>query len=171
MKKFLIALLLGISLLTLVSCQKASVDQANIPNKYPIDEYLKKGATLQEYTKSGTALMKDTKGQKFFVASNSTYEPLLTNDGALMSLIVVNKNVYYYDYVQTETTLPDNFKKSGISFFSGNNKELTGETDSYKFAQSATAYINKDDTSTIYLKIKDKDEYQVWKTYKDLNTK
>ncbi len=165
MKKFLISCILGISVSALVSCSTTEINQDNIPNKYPIDEYVKKGATFQEYTKSGSALMTDTEGQNFFIGSNSTYTPLLTSDGVLMALIVVNNTPYYFDYEEVKDDLPDGYKKTGISFFSGNSEELIGEKDSYKFTQLSTAYINKDDTSTVYLKLKGKEGYQVWKTY------
>ncbi|MBC5629718.1 hypothetical protein H8S20_12560 [Clostridium sp. NSJ-6] len=168
MKKFLISLILGISASALISCSNNEVNQDNIPNKYPINEFTEKGATLQEYKKTGSAIMTDTKSQNFFASFNSTYKVLLTSDGVLMPLIVVNNTPYYYDFKETKNELPENYKKTGISFFSGNSEELIGEKDSYKFTQLVTAYINKEDKSSIYLKIKDKDEYQLWKSYDSL---
>ena len=170
MKKFLISLILGISASTLVACSSAEVNQDNIPNKYPIDEYLEKGATFQEYTKSGDALMVDSEGQKFLAAYNSTYKPLLTDDGVLMPLVIVKNTPYYFDYKEVETALPDGYKKARISFFSGNSEKLIGESDIYKFTNSTTAYYNKDDTDTIYVKLEGKKGYQLWKTYDTLAT-
>lgn len=46
MKKFLISCILGISVSALVSCSNTEVNQDNIPNKYPINEFTEKGATL-----------------------------------------------------------------------------------------------------------------------------
>lgn len=169
MKKFLISLILGISASALISCSNNEVNQDNIPNKYPINEFTEKGAILQKYEKTGSAIMTDTKNQKFFASSNSTYKVLLTSDGVLMPLIVVNNTPYYYDFNEIKNELPDGYKKSGISFFSGNSEELIGEKDSYKFTQLVTAYVNKEDENTIYLKIKDKDEYQLWESYKSLS--
>lgn len=170
MKKFLIICILGISVSSLVSCGTTEVNQDNIPNKYPIDEYLEKGATLQEYTKSGDALMVDSAGQKFLAAYNSTYKPLLTDDGVLMPLVIVKNTPYYFDYKEVETALPDGYKKARISFFSGNSEKLIGESDIYKFTNSTTAYYNKDDTDTIYVKLEGKNGYQLWKTYDTLAT-
>lgn len=169
MKKFLISLLLGISASTLISCSNIEVNQDNIPNRYPINEFTEKGATLQEYEKTGSAIMTDKKDQKFFASSNSTYKVLLNSNGVLMPLIIVNNTPYYYDFKEIKTELPEGYKKSGISFFSGNSEELIGEKDSYKFTQLVTAYANKDDKNTIYLKIENTDEYQIWESYDSLS--
>ena len=47
MKKILISIMLGASIFTLVSCGNKVVDESQLTDKYPIDQYLKKGATLE----------------------------------------------------------------------------------------------------------------------------
>ena len=168
MKKTLIVIAIGVSIFSLVSCENKNIDQNTISNKYPIDEYLQKGATLEKYESNGTAIMKDTIGEKFFAGYNSTYKVKLSDEGVVLPYIVVKDNVYYFKNKIEDNEIPDKLKKSGqINTFGGNFKKFIGETNSnIDYIRNLTVYIDNTDSSLMYTKYKGINGYQVWSNYK-----
>lgn len=167
-EKNLIAIVVGIFIFNLVSCENKNVDQNTISNKYPIDEYLKKGATLEKYESNGTAVMKDTNGEKFFAGYNSTYKVELSDDGIVLPYIVVGDTLYYFKNQVEDEETSDKLKKSGrINAFGGNLKKFIGEINSnIDYIQSLTVYTDNTNSSLIYTKYKGIEGYQVWSDYK-----
>lgn len=162
MRRIIISIIAGVSLFTLVSC----VDNGVENKKYPIDDYIKRGATLDEYLPNGTAAMRDSDGRKFFVGNNSTYKARVNDNGILMPLIVVNEKLYYFDLQEKVNSIQDNLKKDKIRFFQGEIEVLTGDkTSAYSVTQGIDVFINVDNADSVYVQSKDSEVYQVWRTY------
>ncbi|SCJ52766.1 Uncharacterised protein [uncultured Clostridium sp.] len=168
MKKTLIVMVIGISIFNLVSCVNKNVDQNTISNKYPIDEYLKKGATLENYEVTGTAIMKDTNGERFFAGYNSTYKVELSEEGIILPYIIIEGIAYYFEDKIEDKNIPDELKKlGGVSTFSSNIERFFKENDSnINYVQNLTAYSDEKDSSLIYTTSKGMEGYQVWSNYK-----
>lgn len=168
MKKTLIAMVIGISIFNLVSCGNVNVDQSTISNKYPIDEYLKKGATLEKYEFTGTAIMKDANGERFFAGYNSTYKVELNEEGIILPYIVIEDSVYYFENKIEDKNISDELKElEKISIFSPNIEKFFEENDSsVNYTKNLTAYSDEKDSSLIYTTSKEIDGYQVWRNYK-----
>ena len=81
MKKVILAVVMGISAMSFVSCGNTEVNEDNIKNKYNVDEYVEKGATVEKYLPSGSVVMKDSKGTKFYLGKDSSYKVALNDEG------------------------------------------------------------------------------------------
>ena len=49
MKKVILAVVIGISAISFVSCGNTEVNEDNIKDKYNVDKYIEKGATVEKY--------------------------------------------------------------------------------------------------------------------------
>lgn len=168
MRRILISIALGTSMFALVSCGNKVVNEADIKNKYPIDSYLKKGATLDEYLLNGTAVLKDTNGEKFFACENSSYKVILSDDGVIVPYIVINNIPYYYDGEINKKEAPKELNKSGkINTFGGTIEGIEDSNDGgFSFINSLVVYKDKDNNDLVYTQYKDEEGYLVWKGYK-----
>ena len=168
MKKVILAVVMGISAMSFVSCGNTEVNEDNINNKYNVDEYVEKGATVEKYLPSGSVVMKDSKGTTFYVGENSSYKVALNDDGIILPYVDVNDNVYYFD--SSVKTLPEGFEKSGrISSYGGSENLVKSDIkDSYSFIQSLTVYSNPKEKDLIYTQYRGEDTYDVWKIYEGL---
>lgn len=166
MKKLLIIAVISLSTLNLISCSKVT-DQSSITNKYPIDDYLKKGATLDYYEQSGTAVLKDTNGQKFFAGSGSTYKAVLNDKGVLLPYIVTKDNIYYFEENITNKDLPTDLSTKKLSTIGGNLEEFIPNIDPSQknILRNLVVYADKD--NLIYTTYKGIDGYQVWTSNKN----
>ena len=118
MKKVILAAVIGISAMSFVSCGNTEVNEDNIKNKYNVDEYVEKGATVEKYLPSGSVVMKDSKGTKFYLGKDSSYKVALNDEGIILPYVDVNDNVYYFD--SSVKALPEGFERSGrISSYGG----------------------------------------------------
>lgn len=118
MKKVILAVVMGISAMSFVSCGNTEVNEDNIKNKYNVDEYVENGATVEKYLPSGSVVMKDSKGTKFYLGKDSSYKVALNDEGIILPYVDVNDNVYYFD--SSVKALPEGFEKSGrISSYGG----------------------------------------------------
>ena len=156
MKKVILAAVIGISAMSFVSCGNTEVNEDNIKNKYNVDEYVEKGATVEKYLPSGSVVMKDSKGTKFYLGKDSSYKVALNDEGIILPYVDVNDNVYYFD--SSVKALPEGFEslvKSDIK-------------DSYSFIQSLTVYSNPKEKDLIYTQYRGEDTYDVWKVYEEL---
>ena len=152
-------LIMGLSLM-LVSCSNVEGDSA----KYPIDEYLAKGASFVEYLPSGAAVMNSASGVRFFASPISTYEVRLNNSGELMPMMIVNGVQYFYDLEEISDSAPAGLKSGKISVYSGDHKVITGEeVRSMNYTNGVEVLYNKEDDSIIYVLPKNGDKYQVWR--------
>ena len=156
MKKVILAVVMGISAMSFVSCGNTEVNEDNIKNKYNVDEYVEKGATVEKYLPSGSVVMKDSKGTKFYLGKDSSYKVALNDEGIILPYVDVNDNVYYFD--SSVKSLPEGFEKSVKS----NIK------DSYSFIQSLTVYSKQKKKGLIYTQYRGEDNYDVWKIYEGL---
>ena len=131
MKKVILAVVIGISAISFVSCGNSEVNEDNIKDKYNVDKYIEKGATVEKYLSSGAVVMKDSKGTTFYVGENSSYKVALNDDGIILPYVDVNDNVYYFD--SSVKSLPEGFEKSGrISSYGGSeNLVKSNIKDSY----------------------------------------
>lgn len=171
MRKILITIMLGASIFTLVSCGGKVVNEEDVKNKYPIDEYLEKGATLKHYYESGTAEMIDTKGQSFFAGENSTYKVVLSDEGEILPYIVIDDIAYYFDKEISKKEAPKELDKSGkISTFGGTLEGISDDSNAtFTFIQSLIVYVDKEDNSVVYTQYADEKGYEVWKNYEAIN--
>lgn len=172
MKRILTSIAVGISMFTLVSCSSSNVNEADIENKYPIESYLEKGATLDKYLSNGTAVLKDTNGESFFAGENSTYKVVLNDDGVILPYIVVDDLPYYYDNEVSEKKAPKELKKSGkINTFGGTIEGVSNSDDGgFTFINSLVVYSDKNNNDLVYTQYKGEDGYQVWKDYKSIQS-
>ena len=172
MRKILTLIAVGISMVTLVSCSNKDVNEEDIKNKYPIDSYIEKGATLERYLSTGTALLKDTNGESFFAGENSTYKIVLSDDGVILPYIVVDNVPYYLDGDVSKKKAPKELKKSGkINTFGGTIEGAENSKDGgFNFINSLVVYIDKDNNNLVYTKYKDEDGYQIWKNYESMQS-
>ena len=168
MKKVILAVVMGISAMSFVSCGNTEVNEDNIKNKYNVDEYVEKGATVEKYLPSGSVVMKDSKGTKFYLGKDSSYKVALNDEGIILPYVDVNDNVYYFD--SSVKALPEGFEKSGrISSYGGSeNLVKSNIKDSYSFIQSLTVYSNPKEKGLIYTQYRGEDNYDVWKIYEGL---
>lgn len=164
MRKVLLSIIIGSSIFNLVSCGNRGVDQNSISNQYPIEEYLEKGAILENYESDGTTIMIDTKGERFFVGHNSTYKVKLSEDGVILPYVVINDDVYYFKNNIGNNNVPGDLKKLGkISTFGGNLKTFIQENNlSGNYIENLIVYCNKKDSNLIYTTYAGVDGYQVW---------
>ena len=100
MKKVILAVVIGISAISFVSCGNTEVNEDNIKDKYNVDKYIEKGATVEKYLSSGAVVMKDSKGTTFYVGENSSYKVALNDDGIILPYVDVNDNVYYFHFLK-----------------------------------------------------------------------
>ena len=168
MKKGILTVVIGISAMSFVSCGNAEINEDNIKNKYNVDEYIEKGATLDKYLKSGTAVMKDAKGTEFYAGKDSSYKVALNEDGIILPYVDVNENIYYFE--SSVKSLPEGFDKSGrISSYGGSESLVKSDIkDSYSFIQSLTVYSNAKEKDITYTQYRGEDTYDVWKVYEAL---
>lgn len=171
MRRVLISMMLGVSIFTLVSCGGKIVKEEDVKNKYPIDEYLEKGATLEHYYENGTAEMLDTKGQNFFAGENSTYKVVLSDKGEILPYIVIDDVAYYFDKEISKKKAPKDLEKSGkISTFGGNLEGVSDDSNAaFAFIQGLIVYVDKEDNSVVYTQYDDEKGYEVWKNYEAIN--
>ena len=168
MKRIIIATMLGMCIFTLVSCGNKVVNEDELTNKYPIEEYLDKGATLEHYFEDGSAKLLDTQKAEFFVGDYSTYKVILTDDGVILPYIVVNDMAYYFDSEISKDKAPSDLDKAGrVNTFGGTLEGLSDDSNAaFTFINSLSVYSEKDDNSVIYTQYsKEEDGYQVWKSY------
>lgn len=167
MKKILISIMLGASIFTLVSCGNKVVDESQLTDKCSIDEYLEKGATLENYFADGSAELLDTEKEKFFVSEDSTYKVVLNEDGIILPYIVIGDTAYYFDREVAEKKAPKELEKlGGISAFGGNLEGVSDDSDAaFQFVQSLTVYEDESDNTLVYTKYAKEDGYQIWKNY------
>ena len=168
MKKVILAAVIGISAMSFVSCGNTEVNEDNIKDKYNVDKYIEKGATVEKYLSSGAVVMKDSKGTKFYLGKDSSYKVALNDEGIILPYVDVNDNVYYFD--SSVKTLPEGFEKSGrISSYGGSENLVKSDIkDSYSFIQSLTVYSNPKEKDLIYTQYRGEDTYDVWKVYEEL---
>ena len=168
MKKVILAVVMGISAMSFVSCGNTEVNEYNIKNKYNVNEYVEKGATVEKYLPSGSVVMKDSKGTKFYLGKDSSYKVALNDEGIILPYVDVNDNVYYFD--SSVKALPEGFEKSGrISSYGGSENLVKSDIkDSYSFIQSLTVYSNPKEKGLIYTQYRGEDTYDVWKVYEEL---
>ena len=167
MKKILISIMLGASIFTLVSCGNKVVDESQLTDKYPIDQYLEKGATLENYFADGSAELLDTNNEKFFASESSTYKVVLNDDGIILPYIVIDNTAYYFDREVSEKKVPKELEKiGGISAFGGNLEGVSNDSNAaFEFVQSLTVYEDESDNTLVYTKYAKEDGYQIWKNY------
>ncbi|WP_195986797.1 hypothetical protein [Clostridium sp. D53t1_180928_C8] len=167
MKKILISIMLGVSIFTLVSCGNKVVDESQLKDKCSIDEYLEKGATLENYFADGSAELLDTENEKFFVSENSTYKVVLSEDGIILPYIVIGDTAYYFDSEVSEKKVPKELNKlGGISAFGGIMEGVSNDSDAaFRFVQSLTVYEDESDNTLVYTNYAKEDGYQIWKNY------
>ena len=168
MKKVILAAVIGISAMSFVSCGNTEVNEDDIKDKYNVDEYIEKGATVEKYLSSGSIVLKDSNGTTFYVGKNSSYKIALNDDGIILPYVDVNNNVYYFD--SSVKDLPEGFEKSGrISSYGGSENLVKSDIkDSYSFIQSLAVYSNPKEKDVIYTQYKGEDTYDVWKIYEEL---
>ena len=157
-----------LSAMSFVSCGNTEVNEDNIKNKYNVDEYVEKGATVEKYLPSGSVVMKDSKGTKFYLGKDSSYKVALNDEGIILPYVDVNDNVYYFD--SSVKALPEGFERSGrISSYGGSENLVKSDIkDSYSFIQSLTVYSNPKEKDLIYTQYRGEDTYDVWKVYEEL---